>query len=559
LASFRFRKPNVLSRLRNLDRMREISTAAIRHGFGYFIEGRRFFGLLPRRRKKELDLPTHRGRHVREMLDELGPTFIKFGQLLSTRPDIIPSDIVEELALLQDRVAPFPFALAKQVIEHDLGLSLERAFETFDEEPIAAASIGQVYAATLPGGHEVVVKVQRPTAPKNIRNDIDLLMQLAEMTENRIDVGFSPTDLVQEFARSINRELDYILEARNAERFAVNFEGYDSVVIPAVYWRYCSPRVLTMDRIVGPALNSQEVSDLPLGEKKKVATTLADCWFKQIFRDGFFHADPHPANILLLEGGRLGIIDFGQAGFLREADLQEGVRLFMHVMDSDAQGIKRSLKRLGLRWNPSVDEAVTQTIEEAFSRYFGRSLSNMDAATLLRQIFEVIFALRLKLPGRFLLLDKALITLEGVVGTLYPDLNIFQLAGRYTKELKRQRSDPRVLADRVTNAMAKYAGVFSDYPLQLHDLLDELRAGELEIKYRHTGLENVVRRLDIIMNRLVVALVSIALGVTSTAIGILVETGPQVWGLSAWGLPGFAGSLFFGVWLIWAIIRSGRL
>jgi ubiquinone biosynthesis protein len=179
--------------------------------------------------------------------------------------------------------------------------------------------------------------------------------------------------------------------------------------------------------------------------------------------------------------------------------------------------------------------------------------------TLLHQAFDIVYSLRLRLPTRFLLLDKALLTMEGVVSSLYPDLNVFELAGRYTEALKRERLDPRSIADRLMRNAAEYAEVLRDYPLQLHDLLEEMRAGELEIKYRHTGLENVIHRLDVIMNRLVVALVTIALGVTSTAVVILVDGGPHVAGLSVWGLPGFAGSLFFGVWLIWAIIRSGRL
>jgi ubiquinone biosynthesis protein len=493
------------------------------------------------------------------MLEELGPTFVKFGQLLSTRPDIIPADIVQELVRLQDHVKPFPFEVAAQVIAEDLDLTLERAFESFEREPLASASIGQVYGAVLPGGLEVIVKVQRPEAAKQIRKDIELLLQFAELGEGRMDLGFSPVAVVQEFARSINRELDYILEARNAERFAVNFEGREGVQIPRIHWRYCSGRILVMERIQGPTLNSAAVAGLPLEEKRRLAEGMADCWFQQIFRDGFFHADPHPANIVYRGEGRIGLLDFGLAGFLRRDDLEEGVRLFLHVMNSDIPGIKRGLKRLGVRWSPSADEVVTQTIEEAFSRYFGRSLSNIDVSTVLHQVFEVVYSLRLRLPPRFLLLDKALLTMEGVVSSLYPDLNVFEIAARYTGDLKRERFDPRTVTDRVVRSIAEYSGILRDYPVQLHDLLEALRAGELEIKHRHVGLENVTHRFDIIMNRLVVALVCIALGATSTAIVILVDGGPHIGGLSAWGIPGFVGSLFFGAWLVWAIIRSGRL
>lgn len=553
------RHGGLLTRIRNFERMREISEVAAKHGFGYFFERHRLLGLIPLRRRPVGQPPTPRGRHIREMLDELGPTFVKFGQLLSTRPDIVPPDVVQELVLLQDRVSPFEFAKVREIVKAELGLSMERAFESFEEEPLAAASIGQVHGAVLPGGERVVVKVQRPEAARQVRKDVELLFQFAELFETRVDVGFSLVGVVQEFSRAINRELDYILEARNAERFGRNFEGVDEVHIPRVYWQYCTSRILTMERIDGPTLNSQTVADLPVEEKKVVAEAIAACWFRQILHDGFFHADPHPANIVHLGGGRLGLLDFGTAGFLREEDLEEGVRLFLHVMDSDIPGIKRSLRRLGMRWPPSSDEAVTQAIEDGFSRYFGMSMAKVDVTSLLHQVFDIVYSLRLRLPSRFLLLDKALLTLEGVVTRLYPDVNIFEIAARYTGELKRRRMDPRVMGDRVRREAAAYAQVVRDFPIQVHDLLEEMRSGELEIKYRHTGLEDVTHRFDLIANRLVVALLTIALGATSTAIAIMVSEGPHVWGLSVWGIPGFALSFLFGVWLIYAIIRSGRL
>lgn len=538
--------------------MREISEIAVRHGFGYFFERYRLFPLLPSRRKQGPP-PAQRGRHIREMLDELGPTFVKFGQLLSTRPDIVPVDIVHELVKLQDRVSPFEFSTVEQVIGEDLGLSIARAFESFETEPLASASIGQVHAAVLPGGERVIVKIQRPEAARQIRRDIDLLFQFAELADARVDFGFSATNVVEEFSRAINRELDYGLEARNAMRFGANFADDPNVRIPKVYQRYSSRRVLTLERIEGPTLNQPDIAELPIEERKLLAERIAACWFKQILQDGFVHADPHPANIVYLGEGRIGLLDFGMAGILREDDLEEGTRLFLHVMQADIIGIKRSLKRLGMQWTPAADESVTEAIEEAFSRYFGASLKNVEVHTLLHQVFDMVYLLHLRLPSRFLVLDKAVLTLEGVVSQLYPDLNLFELGRGFTTGFKERLYDPRRIPARLQRYAAEYAQVFSEYPLQLHDLLEELRAGELEIKYRHTGLEMVVHRLDVIANRLVVALVSIALGVTGTAVGILVEGGPHVAGLSVWGLPGFAGSLFFGVWLIYAIVRSGRL
>lgn len=552
------RHGGLLTRIRNLERIREISEVAAKHGFGYFFERHRFLGFAQLRRKRApVDQP--RGRHIREMLDELGPTFVKFGQLLSTRPDVVPPDIVQELVLLQDHVSPLAFPVVREAVEHELGLRLERAFAHFEENPLASASIGQVHGAVLPGGQPVVVKVQRPGAARQIRRDLELLFQLAQLLEHRVDWGFSPTAIVQEFSRSISRELDYILEARNAERFRENFEGVPNVLIPRVYRDYSTSRLLTLERIEGPTLNSPVISQLDPATKRLLANSIAECWFQQILRDGFFHGDPHPANIVHLGEGRIGLLDFGTAGFLRREDLQEGVSLFLQVMDSDIPGIKRSLRRLGVRWAPSAEEAVTQAIEDGFSRYFGRAVGSVDVASLLHQVFEVVYTLHLRLPSRFLLLDKALLTLEGVVRQLYPQLDVFEVARGYARELRHERVDPRTWVDRAGRDLAAYAYILRELPLQVHELLEEMRSGELEIKYRHTGLEDMIHRLDLVTNRIVVALISIALGATGAAVAIFVERGPQVGGLSVWGIPGFVLSFWFGVWLIYAIIRSGRL
>lgn len=559
MPSAQIRHPSFFTRLRNLERIREITQVAVKHGFGYFFEKHRPQTLLPLTRRKRPQIPAQRGRHMREMLDELGPTFVKFGQMLSTRADILPKDILDELVMLQDRVTPFSFSLVREVVEQELGLTVERAFESFDPEPLASASIGQVHGAVLPAGQPVVVKVQRPDAARLIRRDIDLLIQFAEIIENRIDLGFSAIETVQEFTRSISRELDYALEARNALRFALNLRENETVVIPRIYRRYCTTRLLTMERIDGPTLNSPEVAALPPEERHDLAEAIAECWLGQILEDGFVHADPHPANIVHLGGRRFGVLDFGMTGSLRSDDLEHGTRLFQAVMHSDLPAIKRSLKHLGVGWNLSVDQLVTEIIEENFSHYFGAPIREIDARTVFRQVFDVVYALHLRLPSRFLLLDKAALTLEGVISQLAPDLNLFEVARGFAGKLKSKLADPGRAANRLRRKAAEYAGLIGDYPFLVRDLLEEMRAGELEIKYRHTGLEEVTHRLDLVMNRLVVALVSIALGATGTAAAILIEGGPHVAGVSVWGLPGFAGSLFFGLWLIWAILRSGRL
>ncbi|MCX8032851.1 MAG: AarF/ABC1/UbiB kinase family protein [Thermoleophilia bacterium] len=553
------RHPGFITRIRNLERVREISAAAARHGFGYLFERHRLLALLPWWRRQFITPDGDLGRHARELLEELGPTFVKFGQLLSTRADIVPPEILKELVKLQDHVAPLPFEEVARVIERELGASPAKLFVDFDPTPIASASIGQVHGALLPGDQAVVVKVQRPEAPRQIRKDLELLYQFAGLVEGRLEIGVSPTAIVDEFARSITRELDYLLEARNIARFAANFKGSDSVCIPNVYKNYCTARVLTMERLHGPTLNSEQVHSLPLESKKKLAEIVVDCWLKQVFEHGFVHADPHPANIVYLDEGKIGLLDFGMTGTLRLDDLEEGTRLFTYLLRADVPGVKRSLRRLGVKWPPSVDETVTDVIEEAFGRYFGVSLAEVDARALLRQVMDVIYMLHLQLPARFLVLDKALVTLEGTLEQLYPEVNLFDMAREYAHRVRIRLLNPERIMARLRRDGAQYARAVADYPFQLRELMEQLTSGELEVKYHHTGLDDLIHRLDLITNRLVVALVSIALGATGTAVGVMVEQGPHLGGISVWGLPGFAGSLVFGAWLIYAIIRSGRL
>src|SRR5438477_12391381 len=285
------------SATRSLGRLSEIAQVAVRHGFGYWFDTHRLTDLFPRRTRMELDgQRSQRGQHLREMLDELGPTFVKFGQLLSTRPDVLPPDIISELRALQDDVRPFPFAQVEQVIEEDLGLSIDKLFTAFDEKPIAAASIGQVHRATLPNGRPVAVKVQRPGAPRQIEADLALLYQAARIAKERIRAldFIDARELVDEFGRSIRQELDYRLEARNAERFRHNFAGHPHVQIPRVYWTYTRARVLTLEHIEGVQLADLDPRVYTLEERRRLAYLMTETWMTMIFRHGFFHGDPHP-------------------------------------------------------------------------------------------------------------------------------------------------------------------------------------------------------------------------------------------------------------------------
>jgi ubiquinone biosynthesis protein len=541
------------ARTRNLGRLSEIAQIAVRHGFGYVLDGRR--------RKAEDEERTNRGRHLREMLDELGPTFVKFGQLLSTRPDLVPPDIIAELKGLQDDVRPFPFADVERVLEEDLDLPVEKLFIEFDPLPIAAASIGQVHSAVLPNGRHVAVKVQRPNAPRQIEADLALMFQAARLAKERIRAldFIDAHEVVDEFARSIRQELDYRSEARNAEQFHRNFAGHPHVRVPKVYWSYTHSRVLTLEFLEGVQLADLDLSAWTLEERKRLAYLITEAWMTMIFRHGFFHGDPHPANIMVLAHDRIGLVDLGQVGKLSDDDMTKLTRLFIAAADENIELLPKRLQELGVRYPPEMEERFVAELRELYGKYYGASLAEIDPIQVIREAFQLIYSLNLRLPTRFVVLDKAIATLGAVGVDLYPDFNVFEVAKPYARGLLLERFTPRRIATRARRDTIRLAQIATELPYQVHDILEEVRDGSIEVGFVHKGLDDFLQRTTLALNRLAVALVVVGGLIGSSLIGIFAQEGPQVLGVNFLSVVGFVLSGLLGAWLLWGIVRSGRL
>jgi ubiquinone biosynthesis protein len=552
-------------RTRKIGRLSEIAQVAVRHGFGYFFERHKLTDLLPWTARVETTSDpatgSDRGRHLREMLDELGPTFVKFGQLLSTRPDVVPPDIVAELRSLQDDVTPFPFSQVRAVVEEELGLTLEQAFVTFDEAPIAAASIGQVHRATLPNGDEVVVKVQRPNAPRQIESDLALLYQAARLIRERVRAldFIDVNELVDEFARFIRQELDYKLEARHAESFRRDFEASDDVVVPKVYWDYSGARLLTLQYLEGVQLADLDLESTPLEARRELAYRVTRAWMEMIFRNGFFHADPHPANVLVLDGARIGLVDFGLVGKLTDEDMGRLTALFVDAATENVDALPRRLAELGVRYPKDREEEFAAALRELFYRYYGASLAEIDPIQVIREGFALIYSMNLRLPTRFVLLDKAIATLGSVGVELYPDFNVFEVARPYARELMVERFSPQRLAMRAQRRGRELFEIANELPYQVHDVLQEIRDGQIEVGFVHKGLDEFMHKLDVIFNRLVIALVVAGGLLGSSLIGILATEGPQIFGIHFLSVLGFIMSGVLGAWLLVGVLRSGRI
>jgi ubiquinone biosynthesis protein len=542
------------SRPLNIGRLGEIAQVAVRHGFGYLLEGRRGHARVD-------GSPTARGRHLREMLDELGPTFVKFGQLLSTRPDIVPPDIIAELRGLQDQVRPFPFIDVERVIREELGQPIERLFLEFDEEVLAAASIGQVHRAVLPNGRRVAVKVQRPNAPATIESDIQLLEQAARLVVERVRVldFINTRELVDEFAKSIRQELDYRLEGRNAEAFHANFAGHPHVAVPRVYWSYTRARVLTLEYLDGVQVRDLELDAWTIDQRRRLAYLIAEAWMTMIFRDGFFHGDPHPANILVLSPERIGLVDFGLAGKLTDGDMSKLTRLFIDAVNENVQVLPRRLADLGVRYPREREDEFVSELHGIYARYYGASLAEIDPLEVFREAFALIYAMNLRLPTRYVLLDKALVTVSSVGVDLDPDFNVFEVAKPYARSLMLERFTPERLLRRARREGWQIASMARELPYQIHETLEQVREGQIEIGFVHKGLDNLAHKLDAIANRLVIALITTGGLIGSSLIGIFAKAGPHVLGVNVISVVGFVLSGILGVWLLWGVIRSGRL
>jgi ubiquinone biosynthesis protein len=518
------------SRRGNLRRFSQISRVLVRHGFGFVFDVRR-----DQREKKGLQefLAPNFGVRLRLTLDDLGPTFVKFGQVLSTRSDILPEGVLSELEKLQDTAKPMPAGVAQQIIEGELGAPVDEIFASFDPVPLGSASIGQVHRAVLRGGESVAVKVQRPEAPRRVGGDLELMRDFAALLDRRFgrSLFVDVRGLVAEFEVVIRRELDYGAEAENARRFAANF-AQTPVIIPEVYLGLSTSRVLTEEYIEGTRFRDIRPLVLTPSERRRVASMGAEAIFKMAFEDGFFHGDPHPSNLFLTPGGNLALLDFGMVGYLSQGDIEALSRLFIAVIQRDAPAALRALERLGVSYATEIRGDLIRDLREFLNKYSGLSVGEVTLGQALSELVALARRYRLRMPPVFPLLTKALVTAEGLARSIDPTINVYEVAS-----------------------------YIEDYPEQIRLLLTEVADGELEVQLKHGGLDELFGSVDVLANRLVFAVVTAALFVGSSMLGAFYVAGPQVPFLGAplISFLGFTLSIIQTFILLTIIFRSGRL
>jgi len=531
----------------------------VRHGFGFAFDVRR-----DRREHKGLQefLAPNFGVRLRRSLDDLGPTFVKFGQVLSTRSDIFPEGILSELQKLQDTASPMPAGRAQALIEAELGAPVDKIFSSFDPVPLGSASIGQVHRAVLMGGEVVAVKVQRPEAPRRVAGDLELMREFAAFVDRRFArrILVDVRGLVAEFEGVVRRELDYTAEAQNARRFAANFAG-SPVVIPAIYEEFSTSKVLTMEFVVGTRFRDIRPLLMAPSERRRVASMGADAIFKMAFEDGFFHGDPHPSNLLLTPDGDLALLDFGMVGFMSRGDIEALSRLFIAVIQRDASAALRGLEGLGVRYATEVRGELVRELREFLNKYSGLSVGEVTLGQALSELISLARRYRMRVPPVFPLLTKALVTAEGLARSIDPTINVYEVARPYARRLLTQRYRPDVLARSAGERSLEYARYVEEYPEQVRQLLGELADGELEVQLKHGGLDELIGSVDVLANRLVFAVVTAALLVGSSMLGSFDVGGPSVpfLGVPVVAFIGFTLALVLASILLAIIFRSRRL
>jgi ubiquinone biosynthesis protein len=449
----------------------------------------------------------------------------------------------------------------RAVLDEEWEEPVEELFEDFEHDAAAAASIGQVHRAVLPDGREVAVKVQRPTAADQIEADLGLLYQAARLLRERVKAleFMDPQELVDEFARSIRLELDYGHEARNAEAFHRNFARDERVVVPRVIRQYSTSRILTLEYLRGTKVADLDLEPMRPDQRRDIAYQLADAWMTMVFRHGFFHSDPHPANIFVLESGALGLVDFGQAGKLTDDDMAKLTMLFVDAATENVGAIPRRLRELGVRYDPAREQEFRAELQVLFDRYYGSRLSDIDPIQVIREGFQLIYSMNLKLPSRFVILDKAIATLASVGQEVYPEFNVFEVAKPYARGLLADRFHPRALSQRARVEAIGLASIARDVPYQVSDILERLRDGTFQVKIENPGIDQIDDHIDKASNRMSVALVVVGGLLGSAIIGVFAEEGPHVLGLHLLSVLGFMISGAFGLWLVWGVMRHGRL
>jgi ubiquinone biosynthesis protein len=497
---------------------------------------------------------------LRLAFEELGPTFIKLGQILSCRPDILPPVFLKEMSKLQDEVPPFPYRDAVLLIESQLGRPLEELFQSIEKVPVASASLASVFRAVTGAGDEVAIKVQRPGVDRILEADIHILRELAQIAERRMPEVrlFEPTKIIDEFARTVRKEIDFVREGRNIERFGKYFARDGTVHIPRVFWEYTATKVLTTEYIKGIKISDVESLDAAGLDRKTIAFNGASLTLKEVFEYRFFHADPHPGNLFVLDNAVIAPVDFGMTGIIDEEVADNMGLLFTAVLNREVNDLIDILISLGVASEQVDRRGLKAEIIDLLDRYHGVPLKDVNVGKAIEEQMRIIRQYHLKPPTDLVLMARALLVSEGVGRMLYPEFNIVEYARPFAKKVIARGLNPTKEIYELAHAGREAVRFAKRLPSDGQYILNKMLKDEFRIGLDHKGLDRFITELDRSSNRLSFAVVIAALIVGSSVV-FRAGTGPTFFGYPMLGLAGFLMASILGLWLLIGIIRSGRL
>ena len=536
-------------------------TVLLNHGFGdlvdrvglrnFWYRWRRLFSRKPQEPLRHLQLV----ERIRMTLEMLGPTFIKFGQVMSTRPDLVPPGMLIELQKLQEGVPPFPSDEAIAQLENQLGQPVEKLFASFDRVPIAAGSLGQVHRARHLNGTQLAVKIRRPTAVRDVERDLALMQELAILLERNVQEAriFDPVGLVNHFARSIRRELNFAREGRTMDEFRRLFRQDATLYVAEVFWELTTEAVLTMEFVDGFRIDELDQGAGPKWDAAQIAANGARIFMKQAFEFGVFHGDPHPGNIRILRDGTLCLLDYGMIGMLDGKTREQLLDLLLAITQQDVDGAVKLVMQIG---EPSreVDRPLLQIdMRDFVSNYYGIELERLNIGHALSDFVAILSNHAIRCPGTLMLLIRCLVALEGVGHTLDPAFNLAAHLQPFVERLVKDRYSPTRMAERMWSESQHLLGYAHDIPGHVNRTLRKLSQDDLRIQLEHRNLDHFILELERSSNRLVVGMVIAALIVASAL--IISKGSSTIWVT----LPIYVLSSLLAIWLVYGIFRSGRL
>ncbi|MFO7751663.1 MAG: AarF/UbiB family protein [Desulfobacteraceae bacterium] len=551
---------------RNVVRYQQILSIIFKYGFGNIVDALKIdqyieVGLKFINRERKEKIERHSGsERIRMCFEELGPTFIKLGQILSSRPDLVPVYLLEELSKLQDHVPPFEYDEVVKTVVAELGKNPEDVFETIEEEPLAAASIAQVHKATLKGGQDVAVKVQRPGIKKTVQVDLEIMHHLATLMEAHVEelAHHRPVKIVEEFAKTIEKELDFTIELSSTERMGRQFEKDRTVHIPRVFTDESSEKILTMEYVGGIKVSDIEAIDRAGMNRKIITKRGADFTMKQVFEYGFFHADPHPGNIFVLPGNVICPVDYGMTGYVNK-QMRE---VFVDLLHGVASGNTRLAARLLLEVTdydekPDMDD-FEREIAGFITKHLSKSLKDIQVGKMVNAFLEICSKNGVRIPADLFLMIKAFVAVEGIARNLDPKFDMISHAAPYVREVKIKRYSPSRMAEEASEIAKDSFRLLKVLPSDIMDIVRLAKQGRMDLNIKITGLEKMLATQDQTSNRIAFAIIIAAIILGSSQL-VVSNTPPVVFGVSLIGIVGFITAAVMGLWLIVAILRSGKL